>query len=114
MVHPKPHLAAGHRSPIAFMISSAHRIASAIALIVAGTLSPPVKLSEFAGSEDSCRNQEHTFTALVHGASVAVSLFVRLKNLHKRKSHLWFTPVAFPFSTYLEVLRQSLAACKAL
>jgi len=32
---------AGHRSSIAFMISSAQRTASAIALTVAGTLFPP-------------------------------------------------------------------------
>jgi hypothetical protein len=31
-----------------------------------------------------------------------------------RKNHLWFTRVAFQFSTYLDVLRQSSAACKAL
>ncbi|HKN33956.1 MAG TPA: hypothetical protein VJX16_12010, partial [Terriglobales bacterium] len=31
-----------------------------------------------------------------------------------KKNHLWFTPMAFPFSAYLEALRQSSAACKAL
>ena len=36
-----PYLPAGQRSSIAFIISSAHRTASAIALIVAGTLFPP-------------------------------------------------------------------------
>jgi len=35
------HLPAGQRSSIVLMISSAHRTASAIALIVAGTLLPP-------------------------------------------------------------------------
>jgi hypothetical protein len=32
----------------------------------------------------------------------------------KRKSHLWFTPVALPFYKGLAVLGKSSAACKAL
>ncbi len=44
---PSPHLPAGQRSSIAFMISSAHRTASAIALMVAGTLFPPSNCASF-------------------------------------------------------------------
>ena len=36
------------------------------------------------------------------------------KSVGYADSHLWFTPVVFPFFTYLEVLRQSSAAGKAL
>ena len=43
----EPHLPAGHRSSIAFMISSAHRTASAMALSVAGTLFPPSNCASF-------------------------------------------------------------------
>ena len=32
----------------------------------------------------------------------------------RQKNHLCFSPVVFPFYAYLEVLRQSSAACKAL
>ena len=42
-----PHRPAGQRSSIAFMISSAHRTASAIALTVAGTLFPPSNRASF-------------------------------------------------------------------
>jgi hypothetical protein len=45
----------GKRSSIVFMISSAHRTASAIALRVAGTLFPPSKLCQLTRSEDSPR-----------------------------------------------------------
>jgi hypothetical protein len=44
---PTLYLAAGQRSSIAFMISSAHLTASAIALTVAGTLFPPSNCASF-------------------------------------------------------------------
>ncbi len=43
----RTYLPAGQRSSIAFMISSAHRTASAIALIVAGSLFPPSNCANF-------------------------------------------------------------------
>jgi len=40
---------------------------------------PAIKLSKFSGSEDTGRDQQHAFAALVHRSSLAVSLFVRYR-----------------------------------
>jgi hypothetical protein len=47
-------------------------------------------------------------------ASLQCSLCVRHERFWTKKSHLWSTPVAFPFCRTYGVLRQSSAACKAL
>ena len=38
---------------------------------------PAIKLSEFAGSEDTCRDQQHALAGLVHTGNLPISLFVR-------------------------------------
>lgn len=62
---------AGHRSSMAFMISSAQRTASAIAPIVAGTLFPPSNCANLRAARiDTRRNQQHAFAAFVHATSL--------------------------------------------
>ena len=39
---------------------------------------PALELCQLSCSEDTCRNQQHAFAALVHAESLSVSLFVRL------------------------------------
>jgi len=55
-------------------------------------------------------------TALVVGASRGFESRRShiLISLCPIKNHLWSSPVVFPFCRYLDVLRQSSAACKAL
>jgi hypothetical protein len=64
MIAGSPHLPAGQRSSIAFMISSAHRTVSAIALTV-GELSFQHRIGQLARSENAGRDQQHAFAALV-------------------------------------------------
>src|SRR4030081_3527387 len=72
------HLPAVQRSSITFMISSAHRTASATALTVPGTFFPPSSCVSLRAAGILCRDQWHAFTALVHSGSLAYSLFIRL------------------------------------
>jgi hypothetical protein len=107
-------LPAGQRSSIAFMISSAHRPASAIALIVAGILFPPSNCASLRGEDTRC-DQQHALAALVHAKRSISFVFCSPHEVFGlRKLHLWSTPVVFPFYRSYDVLRQSSAACKAL
>jgi hypothetical protein len=62
------HLAGGQRSSIAFMISSAHRTASATALTVAGTFFPPsncLGIYAHSMSEDRLAAQDDMLAAMM-------------------------------------------------
>jgi hypothetical protein len=74
-VHWEPHLPAGQRSSIAFMISSAHRTASAIALIVAGTLLPPSNCASLRAARMLAADQQHAFAALIHVRDFIIFVF---------------------------------------
>jgi hypothetical protein len=74
-----PHLPAGHRSSIAFMISSAHRTASAIALIVAGTLFPPSNCASFRAARILAAINSTRLRPSSMQGRVAYSPFVRLR-----------------------------------
>ena len=67
----------GHLSSIAVIISSAHRTASEIAEIVAGTLLPPSCCESFRAARNTGGHQQHALTPLVHSGMVACSPFVR-------------------------------------
>ncbi len=68
----------GHRSSIAFMISSAHRTASAIALIVAGTLFPPSNCANLRAARILAAINSTRLRPSSTPTRVAYSYFVRL------------------------------------
>ena len=72
------HLAVGQRSSITFIISSAHRTASADCAHRRRDSFPAIELGELRRRQDTCRYQQHAFAALVHVRSLSCSLFVRL------------------------------------
>ncbi len=102
---------AGHRSSMAFMISSAQRTASAIAPIVAGTLFPPSNCANLRAARilDAINS-----TRLRPSSTQRVCILFVIRVLGWGKLHLWSTPVVFPFYRGYDVLRQSSAARKAL
>jgi hypothetical protein len=75
-----PHLPAGHRSSIAFMISSAHRTASEIALMVAGTLLPPSNCASFRAARILAAINSTRLRPSSTRAILALSSFVRLED----------------------------------
>ena len=72
------YLLAGHRSSIAFMISSAHRTASAMALIVAGTLFPPSNCASLRAARILAAINSTRLRPRPSRRSLSFSLFVRL------------------------------------
>jgi hypothetical protein len=71
-----PHLPGGQRSSIAFMISSAHRTASANRADSRRNSVPAVELSQPAGSKDTCRDQQHALAGLVHTGQFTIFRFL--------------------------------------
>jgi hypothetical protein len=110
-----PHLAEGQRSSMTFMISSAQRTASAIALTVAGTLFPPSNCASLRAARILAAINSRRLRPSSTLCSLSHSPFIRR---HTRswlgKLHLWSTPVAFPFCGTYDVPWQSSAACKGL
>jgi len=78
------HLPAGQRSSIAFMISSAHRTASAIALTVAGTFFPPSNCASLRAARILAAINSTRLRPSSTRTSLSCSLFVRLWRLSER------------------------------